>query len=153
MIRDRKTGVGSRGSGEGGFSLIEIIITLVVLSIAAVGVLSVFTTGTKGSVDPLILNQVTSLAQEKVDIIMGDRANPARGYAWITAAVNPYGAENPVTGFSAFNRSVNIFCVTSADLTTSTGAPPCASGYAHITVTVTNTTIGSVAVDGLVTDY
>src|SRR5574337_941551 len=119
---------------SGGFTLIEIIITLVVLSIAAVGVLSVFTTGISGSADPSLAGQATQLAQERMDAIMGDRANSSRGYTWITAAVNPYPAENPVTGFPAFNRSVNIFCVTSADLNTSTGAPPCASGYAHITV-------------------
>ena len=136
-----------------GFTLIETIITLVVLSIAAVGVLSVFTTGMKGSANPLIIGQATQLAQEKMDIIIGDRMNSARGFAWITAAVSPYGVENPVTGFSDFNRSVNILCVTSADLNTATGGPPCASGYAHVAVTVTNTIIGSVIVDGLVTNY
>ena len=125
-----------------GFTLIETIITLVVLSIAAVGVLSVFTVGIKGSADPLLLNQAISLAQEKMDTIIGDRQNTARGYAWIVAAdynANPlkYQPENPVAGFPAFNRSVNIYCVTAADLNTGTLAgPPCASGYAHITVTV-----------------
>jgi len=47
-----KSGVMSQELGEGGFTLIETIITLVVLSIAAVGVLSVFTSGMKGSAIP-----------------------------------------------------------------------------------------------------
>jgi len=136
-----------------GFTLIETIITLVVLSIAVVGVLSVFATGIKGSANPSLVGQATQLAQEKMDIIAGDRINPARGYAWITAAVNPYPAENPITGFAAFNRSVTIFCVNAGALNTNTGAQPCASGYAHITVTVANTTTGNVTVESLVANY
>lgn len=143
-----------------GFTLIETIITLVVLSIAAVGVLSVFTTGIKGSADPLILSQAISLAQEKMDIIIGDRQNPARGYAWIAAAdynTNPlkYMPENPVPGFANFNRSVTIFCVDAGTLNTNNGQPfPCiSSGYVRITVAVANALIGNVALDTLVTNY
>ena len=134
-----------------GFTLIETIITLVVLSIAAVGVLTVFTVGISGSADPLILSQATSLAQERVDTIMGDRLNPARGFNYILPGNYP--AENPVTGFAAFNRSTNIFCVTAIDLNTNTGAPPCASGYAHVTVTVTHAVTGSVSLITVVTNY
>ncbi len=134
-----------------GFSLIEVIITLVVLSIAAVGVLSVFTTGMTGSADPLFQNQATHLVQEKMDRIIGDRMNPARGYAYINPANYP--AETPVAGFPAFNRSVAVFCVTAADLNTSTGAPPCGSGYTHVTVTVTNSVIGNVTAETVVANY
>ncbi len=146
--------------GSGGFTLIEIIITLVVLSIAAVGVLSVFTAGVKGSANPLIIDQATQLAQEKMDTIMGDRMNSTRGFAWIAAAdyntnALKYVPENPVSGFANFNRSVTIFCVDAGTLNTNNGQPfPCiSSGYAHITVTVTNTAINSVSLDTLVTNY
>jgi MSHA pilin protein MshD len=142
-----------RNPKSDGFTLIETIITLVVLSIAAVGVLSVFTVGIQGSANPLVLGQALQLAQEKMDIIAGDRMNSARGYTWITAAVNPYPAENPITGFAVFDRSVAIFCVNAGALNTNIGGPPCASGYAHITVTVANTTIGNVTVESLVTNY
>jgi prepilin-type N-terminal cleavage/methylation domain-containing protein len=134
-----------------GFSLIEIIVTLVVVSIAAVGVLSVFSVGLRGSADPLILAQAAGLAQEKMDSIMGDKMNPTRGFAWI-APVN-YPAENPVAGFPAFSRTVNIFCVASAALNTSTGAPPCAGGYAHVRVTVSHAALADTVIDGLVTNY
>jgi prepilin-type N-terminal cleavage/methylation domain-containing protein len=142
-----------RNPQSNGFTLIETIITLVVLSIAMIGVLSVFTVGISKSANPVITDQAIQLAQEKMDIIMGDRLNSARGYGWITAAVNPYTAENPVTGFAGFSRSVNIYCVTAANLQTNAGAPPCASGYAHITVTVTNAAIGSVTADTVITNY
>lgn len=144
--RQKKT-----GSGSGGFTLIEVIITLVVLSIAAIGVLTVFMTGMKGSADPLLVNQATHLAQEKMDQVIGDRMNPARGYAYIIPANYP--AEAPVVGFPAFNRSAAVFCVTAADLNTSTGAPPCGSGYTHVTVTVTNSFIGNVTAETVVANY
>jgi len=160
MIQNKNSGDRSRKSGANGFTLIETIITLVVLSIAAIGVLSVFTTGMKGSANPLILNQAVSLAQEKMDIIIGDRQNPARGYAWIAAAdyntnALKYMPENPVPGFANFNRSVTIFCVDPGTLNTNNGQPfPCvSSGYAHITLTVTNAAINSVSVDTIVTNY
>ena len=86
-------------------------------------------------------------------MIFGDRMNAGRGFSYIIPG--NYGAENPVTGFVGFNRSVSIFCVANADLNTNAGAPGaggCASGYTHVTVTVANATIGSVSLDTVVTN-
>lgn len=146
--------------GSRGFSLIEIIITLVVLSIAAAGVLSVFLSSSKASGDPLVLNQAVQLAQEKMDIIIGDRKNPARGFVWIVPG--NYGAETPVPGFANFNRNVTICCVTPpppANALNNTmpcvtpGVGGCASGYAHVTVTVTHATVGNVTADTVLANY
>ncbi len=131
------------GKNQGGFSLIEIIITLVVLSIAAVGVLSVFTTGMKGSADPLILNQATALAQEKVDEAIA--LKKSGGYAAVladpgAAFAAPYGA---------FTWAKAVTCV-AADLVTPAA---CTVGYKIVTVTVTHAVIGSVNLVTLVTDY
>lgn len=141
---------GLRTPNSRGFTLIETIMTLVVLSIATVGVLAVFSAGSKGSADPLLITQATQLAQDRMETIIGDRRNPARGFAYIIPG--NYGADVPMAGF---NRSVSIFCVNAGDLTANNGAVlfPCATGYAHVTVTVANAVIGDVAVDSLVTDY
>jgi prepilin-type N-terminal cleavage/methylation domain-containing protein len=137
---------------QDGFTLIEIIITLVVLSIAVVGLLSVFATAIKGSANPVVLNRAIALAQEKMDTIIGDRMNSARGFAYIIPGNYP--ADIPVTGF---NRSVTIMCVNPGALDTDSGVAPgaggCASGYTHVTVTVVNNAIGNVSLDGLVTNY
>ena len=139
-----------------GFSLIETIIVIVIIGIAAIGVLSVFITGMKGAADPLITIQVIELAQEKMDIVIGDRQNTARGYNYATNPAN-YTAENPVTGFTNFNRSVAIACVTTADFNAagSAPAPSCVgvTNYARVTVTVTHSAIGSVTAVTLVTNY
>ncbi len=136
-----------------GFSLIEAIVTLVVLSVAAVGVYAVFANATRGSADPLVLNQAVQLAQERMDEIVGDRRNPGRGFVWIVPG--NYGAEAPVTGFANFSRSVNIFCVNNGTLNTNNGQPPpCASGYTHVDVTVTwNAGADSLTTTTLFADY
>ena len=153
-ISDERRGTRDEGRGRmAGFTLIETIITLVVLSIAAVGVLSVFTVGTKGSANPLIADQAVQLAQEKMDTIIGDRENTARGFAYIVPGNYP--AENAATlGFPGFSRTTTIICVDPGSLNTdNTFAPPCTSGYTHVTVTVANTLIGSVSVETIVTNY
>jgi prepilin-type N-terminal cleavage/methylation domain-containing protein len=135
-----------------GFSLIEMIVTMAVLSIAAVGVLSVFTMGMEGSADPLLINQGTQLAQEKMDTIIGDRQEPGRGFDWIVPANYP-AEPAPLPGFA---RAVTIFCVNAADLNTSIGLPGaggCASGYTRVLVDVTHASLGTVSVATVVTDY
>lgn len=138
-----------------GFSLIELVIVIVILGIASAGLMSVFSSGMKKSADPLLQNQALHLAQERMDTIIGDRMNPARGYAFVENAAVNYPAENAAAlGFPGFSRTTTAFCVAAADLNTSTGAPPCASGYLHATVTVAHAAIsGGVTVESLVTDY
>lgn len=136
-----------------GFTLIETIITLVVLSIAAVGVLSVFTVGIRGSANPLVVEQAVQLAQEKMDDIIGDRENTALGFAQIIPANYP--AETAAQlGFAGFSRTTTIICVNAGTLNMNNMlAPPCASGYTHVTVTVANALIGSVIVETIVSNY
>jgi prepilin-type N-terminal cleavage/methylation domain-containing protein len=131
--------------GSGGFSLIEIIITLVVLSIAAVGVLSVFTAGIKGSANPLLINQAVQLAQGEMDQVLGEKT--ANGFAAI-AIGNPLGCNS--TMLAGFNCSRNIYYVNPGALDTQVGGP---TNYKHVTVTITEANIGSVILDGLVTNY
>jgi prepilin-type N-terminal cleavage/methylation domain-containing protein len=126
-----------------GFTLIEIIITLVVLSIASMGVLSVFTSGMKGSANPLILSQATQLAQGEMDQIFGEKAAPALGFGSILTTAGC------VLTLPGFGCSRTVCFVTQANLNTC-GA---ATNYKHVTVTVTQPIIGSVSVESLITNY
>lgn len=130
---------------QGGFTLIETIITLVVLSIAAVGVLSVFTTGIKGSANPLLVDQAAQLAQGEMDQVLGEKE--AIGFAAI-AIGNPLACNS--TMLAGFNCSRNVYYVNLGDLNAQVAGP---TNYLHITVTITQATIGSVNLDGLVTNY
>ena len=91
--------------GSGGFSLIEIIITMVVLSIAAVGVLSVFTVGIKGSADPLILNQAIQLAQERMDTAIA--LKKSGGFN----AVQDIATTAFAAPFASFSSAVDATCI------------------------------------------
>jgi MSHA pilin protein MshD len=133
-------------SKQGGFSLIEVIITLVILSVAAVGVLSVFSTGIGGSADPVILDQAVQLAQGEADQVVGQKK--ASGFAAVTVGNGLACVSSMLAGFTC---SRDVFYVDPASgLNTQVGGP---TDYKHVTVTVTNTAIGDVTLDGLVTNY
>jgi len=133
------------GKKQAGFTLIETIITLIVLSIAAIGVLSVFTAGMKGSANPLILNQAISLAQERMDSAIA--LKKSGGYNAVVT-INP-GVPAFAAPFNVFSWTQIVTCV-AADLVTPAA---CTSGYRIVTVTVTHALIGDVALDTLVTNY
>jgi len=140
MIRDFVL----RTPNSKGFTLIETIITLVVLSIAIVGVLSVFTTGMKGSANPLIISQATQFAQGEMDQVFGEKAG-AGGFGSIVSG-------GCVVTLPGFNCSRTVCYVSTADLN-STAACGVVTNYKHVTVTVTHPTIGNVSVESLVTNY
>jgi prepilin-type N-terminal cleavage/methylation domain-containing protein len=137
-----KSEVRSQESGEGGFTLIEAIITLVVLSIAAVGVLSVFTTGIQGSANPLVLDQAVQLAQEKMEEAVALRKSG--GFAAV-ASINP--------GVPAFPAPFNTYAwsrVVDCDPTFA----PCPAQYQRVTVTVSwNAGADSVSLVTLIANY
>ncbi len=53
-----------------GFTLIEIIVTIIVIGIAAVALLGVFTNLVRGSADPVIQQQATTIAEAYMEEIM-----------------------------------------------------------------------------------
>ncbi len=130
----------SRLSQEG-FTLIETVITLIVLSIAAVGVLTVFTAGITGSANPLIINQAVQLAQGEMDEVVGERV--ANGFNGINAACI-------TTMPSGFGCGRTIIYVNPGSLNTAAGGP---TNYKHVTVSISQPTIGSIGLDTLVTNY
>ncbi len=133
-------------SKQGGFSLIEVIITLVVLSIAAVGVLSVFTSSLGGSADPVVLDQAVQLAQGETDQVVGQKK--ASGFAAVTVG-NPLACVSSMV--AGFTCTRNVFYVDPATgLNTQVGGP---TDYKHVTVTITHTVTGGVSVETLLTNY
>jgi prepilin-type N-terminal cleavage/methylation domain-containing protein len=146
MIEVRNSGVRSRRSGETGFTLIETIITLVVLSLAAVGVLAVFTTGMKGSANPLLISQATQLAQGEMDQVIGEKA--ANGFSAGTLVTGGPPCRSAMILDFTCSRTV-YFVDPAVDLNT----PSAASDYKHVTVTITQPVIGNVSVDSLITNY
>ena len=64
----------NRGN-NGGFTLIEILVTIVVLGIAATSIMSVFISTVKTSADPLIQQQAVSIAEAYMEEIQSQNFN------------------------------------------------------------------------------
>ena len=131
-----------------GFTLIETIAAMVILSIAIPPMLWAVRDAHSGRVDVVLSSRARWLATEKLEDIIADRHSTTRGYNYLIAGNYP--AESPVTGFPNFNRSVNL-TETQADLSTP------GSGYMNVTVSVTwNDAMGTartMAVSTVLTDY
>ncbi len=110
-----------------GFSLIETITAIVILSVALPGMLWTVREAHVQRVNPMLLSTARWLAVEKLEDVIADRHSTTRGFAYLVAGNYP--AENPVAGYPAFTRSVS-FNETLADLVTA------GSGYMNVTVQV-----------------
>lgn len=136
---------------QGGFSLIEVIITLIVLSIGVVAVLSVFSLGIGHSADPLVAGQATQLAQGELDAVLGIKQ--ASGFSVV--ALNPGVGQACKTAASllpGFSCALDICFVPAANLN-DTSACGVATSYKRVAATVTNAAGGSVVVVTLLTSY
>lgn len=110
-----------------GFSLIETVVAIVILSVALPAMLWTVREAHVQRVNPMLLSTARWLVVEKLEDVIADRHSTTRGYAYLVAGNYP--AENPVAGYPAFSRSVS-FNETLADLVTS------GAGYMNITVEI-----------------
>jgi len=120
--------------GRKGFTLIETIMTMVILSIAVMGVLQVFYVGMapKNVPTSFELTIGNQLAQEGLERIKADSKNAARGFDYIISSNYP--AETLSGGFSGYSRTTTISPSWQGD-----------ANYTQVTVSVThnNRTVAS----------
>ena len=120
-----------------GFSLIELIIVIVVVSIAAVGMLALF----GGVGRSLSINEDTQtaaqLGQECSEHIMGARRNPNLGFGAIDNAICDL-LPAPLAGFT---RKVTVTDLTTSPPCTVTSTGTCKQVEVSISATTTNQTV------------
>jgi prepilin-type N-terminal cleavage/methylation domain-containing protein len=137
-----------RGRNIRGFTLIEAIISIVVLSISVPPMFWAVRQAHINRVNPEMISRARWLATEKIESIIADRHSTTRGYAYLVA-IN-YPAESSIPGFPGFTRSVS-FTETTVNLSTA------GTGYMNVTVTVSWTdataTVRNLAVSTVLTDY
>src|ERR1700693_3694643 len=130
------------------FTLIETIITIVLLAIMTSGLMAMFSAYSTSNGNSPVIIQEAELAQEKIEMIIADKENSARGFNYVTAANYP--AENPVGGFANFTRSVTIIYV---DPASSLNTPAAGTtNYKNVTVTVSGV-VGSVTTSTLMGSF
>lgn len=134
--------------GHRGFSLIEAIIAVVILSVAMPAMLVAVTDAQKKRAGPTQDSKACWLAAEKLEDVIADRHGSSRGYAYVVNANYP--AESSVAGFPGYSRNVSIV-ETDASLSTP------GTGYKTVTVTVVYTgptgASRSFSLASIVTDY
>ena len=106
-----------RSSLKEGFSIVEALIMMTVLAIGLVTILLVLRTASINNADAHFITIAGKLAEGKLEEIVADRRT--RSFAYIDNANYP--DEDPVTGFVAYKRSVNIYFVDLADLHATVG--------------------------------
>jgi prepilin-type N-terminal cleavage/methylation domain-containing protein len=147
MIQNEEQRLGLHGPGESGFTLIETIITLLVLAIAALGILSLFATGIQGSASPLLTSQAAQLAQGEINEIIGERM--ASGFEAL-----PQGAAACTSTMMAGFTCSRSICYVSAGNLEDISNCAVATTYKRAQVTITITATGtSMNVVTLLTNY
>ena len=167
------SGVGVRHAspaGRRGFSLVEVIVFIMIVSVALVGVLSVMNLTTQRSADPLIRKQAIAVAESLLEeISLHDFNNPVGGFSGAPIKENRQSFDD-IGDYNGFTTSgiypiddpqISVLTgysvavtVANADLGPATSLIPSASGNAKlITVTVTGPDSVPVAMSGYRTNY
>jgi prepilin-type N-terminal cleavage/methylation domain-containing protein len=137
-------------STRNGFSLIETIAAIVILSIAVPPVLWAVREAHVHRVNPVMASTARWLATEKLEDLIADRHSTTIGYAGLVG-----GTESPVPGFPGFDRTATINEHGAWD--NGSQSWQAGTGYKTITVDVSWTDGGAAArtlsVSSVVTEY
>lgn len=121
-------------SRQEGFTLIEIIMVMIFLSVALLATMNMISGSLSKSLDMEIIATANNLANEKMEEIFKDKRT--KGYGFITA--NNYPPETNPGGYKGFSRSVTV-------ITNSTNK--------QVTVKVTHEGINDFVLTSFLTNY
>ena len=146
-----------------GFTLLELIIFIVVVSAGLAGILSVMNTVVKSSADPMLRKQSIAIAESMLEEVLlkdytntlgaqNGRANwnlvsDANGYT-STGITDPQG--NAITGLEKYSVAVSVALATASDNTQLAALTPAAY---KVTVTVTDPGANTVKLVGYRASY
>lgn len=146
-----------------GISLIELILFIVIISIALSSLLMVVNVNTKSSVDPLLRKQALAIAESMLEEIeLQDFSNPVGGFAGGGVVANRASFDD-VFDYNGMNTSAEVITgitgLASYNLTVAVANPAAAWGtipatdVAQITVTVTDSGGQSIQAVGYRVNY
>ncbi len=88
---------------QAGYSLIELVITIVFIGIAFPGLIAFFVNTMNDSVENQLYTEAIGLAQSKLEEITADKLDDSRGYTYITT-----GGQYPQETIGLFTRTTTI---------------------------------------------
>ncbi|MEY3182532.1 MAG: biosis protein MshD [Pseudomonadota bacterium] len=150
---------------EDGFTLVELIIAIVIISVSLTGVLLAINLGSKYSADPTVNRQASAIAQAYMDEILTKSfptsfpcpAPPGGGRSVYTSVCDYQGLSdtgakdqfgNALTGLDKYNVSVNIDGTTAALGTLTPGTQ-----VVRVDVTVSRNLMPTLTISGYRTKY
>jgi MSHA pilin protein MshD len=140
--------------GQLGLTLIELVISMMIIGIAVVGILSVMTQTTRHSADPMIQHQAVAIAEAYLEEILTKSytAQPGSGARANYDDIDDYGgladngAEdqfgNPIAGLGSYNIAVTVTDTTLSGVTAK-----------RIDVRVTHSNLVDLTLSSYRTDY
>lgn len=97
-----------RRAGQRGFSLIEMILAIVILGVGLAGVLVAFSTVTRGSADPVVMQQMLAIAEEMLEEIKLKPYAAAANAAPAACARNTYNDVLDYHGYTTAGQVCSI---------------------------------------------
>ncbi len=91
-----------------GFSLIELVMVILLVSIAVPGLVGLYTSVLTNSHTAEILTVAELLAVEQMEIILTHKAGSGVGYGYASITAGRYSSVNPAAPFDAYTRTVNV---------------------------------------------
>lgn len=91
---------------EAGFSLMELVIVILVMSVALLPLITQMVQATIHGMDGQAASTAGFLARERLEQVLADANAPGVGYANILTARYP--AESPLPGFAGFARTTTV---------------------------------------------
>jgi len=118
-----------RGVGKSrGFTIIELLLTIIIISVGLMGIMALFENATRGAGQADLNIIASTLARDKLEQVVSDKV--AYGYANLNDTNYP--DETFSSEFSPYSRNTAITEVAGNDLVT----PEVGSGYKRVDVTV-----------------
>ncbi len=128
-----------------GFTLIELVLVIVVASIAFPGMLTMYNFIYTNSADAEFMTIATLLAIEQMENILADKAGSGAGYGYDAITSAKYASVNPPAPFNGFTRTVSV---TNVNINNNPSYPA-----KQIVVTVGHPKIPNVVIQTLITNH
>lgn len=144
---------------QGGFTLVEMIVAIVILGVGLAGVMLAFSTAARGNADPVVHQQMLAIAEEMMEEIQLKPYSSASNSAPAGCARDTYNDVSDYQGYATSGQICTVDGVAIAELASysvsvgvATGSLAGVAAARRITVTVTRGS-DSFALTGWRTDY
>lgn len=124
---------------KSGFTLVEIILAILIISIAVLGMTSAISFTASGSLNAEVMSTAKELAQERMEQLMAIKRNTGYGDPALTQAAMLFSPLAPP--FAQYSRGVEV-CLVDANLLNpdcDSALPNSDAGYKRVTVSVNYT--------------